>query len=289
MTLGDVESIFINQLPSFYEKDEAKAVAALAVEHVCHITRSYYMLHKSEPISLPEETSLIRILDELRFGRPLQYVLEEADFFGMRFKVNPSVLIPRQETEELVNWIITYVKELAVQMPETYTFSILDIGTGSGCIPVVLKKNLPDAVVCALDISEEALETAQRNAVLNETDVKFIKGDILDSLCSAGDCAFRIIVSNPPYITPGEKKLMHSNVLDFEPATALFVPEDDPLLFYRHIAAFSQKYLDPQGSLFLEINEMFGLQTCELLEQQGFSTELRKDLRGKDRMIRAWR
>lgn len=288
MTLGDIESIYINQLPSFYDKDEAKAIAALAVEHVCHLSRTYYLLHKNDPLTLMQETSLIRILDELRLGRPLQYVLEEADFFGLRFKVNSGVLIPRPETEELVHWILTVIGESKNADGLTGDFSILDIGTGSGCIPVALKKNLPQALVSATDISHEALETAMRNAVLNGTDIRFIYGDILDNTFSLQPSSFNLIVSNPPYIRPSERSGMHQNVLEYEPHTALFVPEDDPLLFYRHIADFSLKHLRPGGSLFLEINESLGLETCALLGQKGFETELKKDLRGKDRMVMAW-
>ncbi len=289
MTLGDIESIYINQLPAFYDKDEAKAIAALAVEHICHISKSYYMLHKSDMLTLMEETSLIRILDELRFGRPLQYVLEEADFFGLRFKVNSGVLIPRPETEELVHWVLTFVKGKNISGGLTDDLSILDIGTGSGCIPVALKKNLPGAFVCAVDISRDALATAMQNAVLNNTEVEFIHGDILDNSFNTGPLTFNLIVSNPPYVTLAEKGKMLQNVLEYEPHMALFVPEDDPLLFYRHIADFSLKHLRPEGSLFLEINEALGMETCELLGQKGFKTELRKDLRGKDRMVMAWR
>lgn len=288
MTLGDIETIYVSQLPAFYEKDESRNIAAIAAEHVCNITRSYYMLHKSETLTLAQETSLIRILDELRLGRPLQYVLEEADFFGLRFKVNSSVLIPRPETEELVHWVLTSVNERKKQNLDTEHISILDIGTGSGCIPVALKKNVPEAEVSAIDISHGALETALKNSVMNGVEVRFIQGDILDDGFSLSS-RFNLITSNPPYVTDSERNSMQKNVLEFEPHTALFVPDDDPLLFYRHIADFSLKHLAGDGSLFLEINENFGPATCSLLKEKGFRTELRKDLRGKDRMVKAWR
>ena len=287
MTLGDIESIYINQLPAFYDKDEAKGIAALAVQHVCNISKSYYMLHKNDPITLLQETSLVRILDELRFGKPLQYVLEEADFFGLRFKVNSSVLIPRPETEELVHWVLSCVKEKNNREHNQTALSVLDIGTGSGCISIALKKNLPEAYVSAIDISYDALETAMRNAVLNACEVKFIQADVLDDSLRIEPANFSLIVSNPPYVTEAEKKEMYQNVLEHEPHTALFVPDTDPLLFYRSIADFSQKHLGAEGSLFLEINENYGPQTCEMLQQKGFRTELRKDLRGRDRMIKA--
>lgn len=288
MTLGDIEDIYVHQLPSFYEREEAKAIAAIAIEQVCQRSRSYMMLHKSEPITLIQETTLIRILDELRFGKPLQYVLGEADFFGLRFKVDSSVLIPRQETEELVDWVLTYLKEKKIARHLEEPVHILDIGTGSGCIPVTIKKNLPEAFVCGLDISLEAIRVAEQNARQLATEVRFIRGDILDGSLNLQPLQFHVIVSNPPYVTVGEKEQMLKNVLDYEPHAALFVPDDDPLVFYRRIADFSHKHLRPEGALFLEINENFGGETCRLLDEMGYHSQLRKDLKGKDRMVMAW-
>lgn len=287
MTIGDIEEIFLDQMPGFYEKDEIKAIASLAVQHVCGISKSYYLLHKNNDLTLVQETELIRILDELRFGKPLQHVLGEVDFYGLRFKVNSSVLIPRPETEELVDWIINSVKSENIACK-----NILDVGTGSGCIPIALKKNIADSEVFGVDISGDALEVARKNCEFNKVDVSLISGDILDpdfkvTTQGSDDFLFNIIVSNPPYITYAEKEGMQANVLEHEPYEALFVPDENPLLFYASIVNFSQTYLTPGGYLFLEINESFGGETLALLQQNGFTAELRKDLQGKDRMIRA--
>lgn len=285
MTLAEIETIYIAQLPPMYEKEEAKSLAALAIGDVCKISRSYLMLHKAKEITLKEETALIRILDELRMGRPLQYVLGEADFYGLRFSVNKDVLIPRPETEELVYWIISSIKEDGRNLTED--LRIVDIGTGSGCIPVALKKNLPEAEVCALDISFSAIETAIQNAVNNDTEVHFFQADILDPHLSLLPLTFEVIVSNPPYIRESEKAEMHKNVLDNEPYSALFVSDNDPLIFYKSIGNFARKHLSTGGALFLEINGELGAETADLLNGMGFETELRKDAQGKNRMIKA--
>ena len=282
MTLADIEEIFLDQMPGFYERDEMKAIVTMAVQHVCGYSKAYFMLHKYTELTLIQETELIRILDELRFGKPVQQVLGEADFFGLRFKVNSSVLVPRPETEELVDWIVNSRKN------ESITASnILDIGTGSGCIPIALKKNIPSSEVFGLDISQEALDIARQNCELNSVEVNLMLGDILDEALDIKHSMFDIIVSNPPYITESEKINMHQNVLQHEPHIALFVADENPLIFYDSIARFSRSHLSPQGYLFLEINESFGKETCALLSNMGFKTELRRDLQGKDRMIRA--
>lgn len=280
MTYADVRSIYIDQLAPLYDKAEAAELASLAIEHVCEKTRSFVMLHKSEMLSLRHETEVVRILDELRLGQPLQYVLGTADFYGLKFKVNRAVLIPRAETEELVNWILTDLKDKAT------AWRILDMGTGSGCIPVVIKKNLPGANVEGMDISEAALSVAEVNSKLNGVEVKFWRSDILEM--QERDVTYDIIVSNPPYIRDVEKKEMRANVLHFEPHGALFVPDGDPLIFYRHVGLFARKHLSESGRLFFEINEHLGAETTALLREQGFEVELRLDMQGKHRMIKAW-
>jgi len=283
MTIAEIESIYTDQLPPMYDRDEAKSIAQLAVQFVCNLSKSYVMLHKGHDLTLKEETSLIRVLDELRYGKPLQYVLGEADFYGMRFKVNSSVLIPRPETEELVFWALESVKE-----SKERSLNIIDLGTGTGCIPIALKKNLPGAEVCACDISQEAVDTAIQNAVLNQAEVHFFQADILKESFSLLPLTFNVIISNPPYITHKEKEEMHNNVLEHEPHTALFVPDDNPLLFYKHIADFAKKHLAEEGMLFLEINEALGHETRSMLVEKGFHAEIKTDLHGKERMIKAW-
>jgi release factor glutamine methyltransferase len=210
---------------------------------------------------------------------PIQYILGETEFYGLPFYVNESVLIPRPETEELVDWI----------QKENYKsaeLNILDIGTGSGCIAIALRHEFPSSTVDAFDVSEKALETAKQNATHNKLEVNFKAVDILNA--PAFNKKWDIIVSNPPYITENEKDTILSNVLDHEPHLALFVPDNDPLLFYREIAFFAQQYLTPAGKLYFEINRNAGNHTLELLTGMGYrDVELRKDISGNDRMVRA--
>jgi len=282
MTFGEAEKKFIQELVLIYDQDESKALAGLTLRHITRVSRGELLMKRNQELEPVAETSLMLILDELKSGKPLQYVLGETEFLGLRFLVNSSVLIPRPETEELVDWIIR-----EVQSNVNYS-SILDIGTGSGCIPVALKKKLPALRVSAIDISYEALETAMRNAVLNGTEITFKRVDILNPDSAFPGLKFSIIVSNPPYITEEEKGQMHQNVLEFEPHTALFVEDADPLLFYSKIADYALGHLEPGGLLFFEINEYLGEETVQLLRDKGFKTiELRKDLRGRNRMIKA--
>ncbi len=284
MTLREIEKSFIETLTPVYGAEEAKSQAWLSASFVCQINRSEYLSKKNEAVDLMKETSLLSILDELKSGKPLQYVLGETEFYDLPFKVNSSVLIPRPETEELVDWIIKDLLSRKQTKP-----LILDIGTGSGCIPIVLKKNIPEAVVSAIDISGDALETAIKNSVLNKVEVKFHLHDILKSNSDYfKGCYFDVIVSNPPYVMQSEKELMHHNVLEYEPHQALFVDDTDPLIFYKAIAKFAASHLKKGGFLFLEINENLGLETVALLNDFGFKNiELRQDLPGKERMIRA--
>lgn len=272
-------------LEGVYGEREAGAMAWIAAEHVTGCERGRLMTGEQ----LPEaQTDRLReVLEGLLAGRPLQYLLGETEFFGLKLKVNPSVLIPRQETEELVDWIIK--TRLDRDLPSgSEKAGYLDIGTGSGCIAIALKKQLPDAGVWACDVSEGALQLAGENARRNSTAVSFKQADILDAETWHDFPSFDVIVSNPPYVTTAEKELMTSNVVDHEPHLALFVENDDPLLFYRQIAAFARRKLRSGGLLFFEINESYGAETCELLRKAGFQNiELRKDLNGKDRMIKA--
>jgi release factor glutamine methyltransferase len=229
-------------------------------------------------------TDFLSIKDRLLNGEPIQYITGFAWFYGLKFKVNPNVLIPRPETEELVEWVLQTVgKQKGVQ--------ILDIGTGSGCIPVTLKIKNASLEVSAIDISEGALITASRNAYRQNADVTFQRLDILNTADWANLGNFNIIVSNPPYIPTAEKALMERNVLAFEPELALFVEDDNALIFYEHIAEFAQKHLYTEGVvcyLFFECNQYNALEVVQMLQKMGFSdVELRKDMSENDRMIRA--
>ncbi len=282
-TIKDVFADYKQGLNKLYDLSEIESVTLLSVSEICDLSRAKA---KAFPeIEIPEEQSkkLDDTLIRLKTGEPIQYILGNTEFYGLPFNVNSSVLIPRSETEELVEWVIASVgsKRLVVG-------SLLDMGTGSGCIAISLKKNLPNFNVSAIDISPGALETARGNAKLNEADVNFIEADILNYKSKIEHTGFEIIVSNPPYVTLHDKTQMHTNVTDFEPHSALFVPENDPLIFYKAIADFARKNLAAGGLLFFEINESYGKQTVELLEYKSFKNiELRKDMSGRDRMVKA--
>jgi release factor glutamine methyltransferase len=211
--------------------------------------------------------------------RPVQYVIGTAWFYNMPFKVNEAVLIPRPETEELVQWILD-------EKDSRKNATLLDIGTGSGCIPIAIKKNWPAAEVHALDVSNEALETAQANAKALDADVHFQKTNILDEK-EWPQQQFDIIVSNPPYIPVQESEMLEKNVTDWEPHLALFVPNNDPLLFYRKIAGFAMKHLSPGGVLYFECHQQFASQVAAMLEKEGFAATLKQDLFGNERMVKA--
>lgn len=286
MTFAEAERKFIDSLKPIYDVQEAGSLAWLSINFISKMERAIYLSRKNEKIPDKDVHLLFQILKELNAGKPLQYILGETEFYGLVFNVNPSVLIPRPETEELVDWILN---ELRISDRISDKLKIIDIGTGSGCIPISLKKYLPHAEISAMDISAEGLNTAKLNAELNKINVNFIQDDILNpSNDQIVNSQFNMIISNPPYITFSEKDQMMPNVLDHEPHIALFVSDDDPLVFYHAIADFAINHLQKQGSLFLEINENLGQQTSNLLEEKGFNNvELRQDIRGKNRMIKA--
>lgn len=285
-TIGSVFTIYKQALAAVYEPNEIEALTLLTLSEITGSSKAQLKAFPERQLTIEQSKSITTMLTRLQTGEPLQYILGYTEFYGLPFKVNPSVLIPRPETEELVEWILSSVdsKGLAVG-------NILDIGTGSGCIPISLKKHLPQANVSTVDISANAINTAKENAALNNVEISFVEDDILNpSSQSLLNNHYSLIVSNPPYVTMHDKTRMHHNVTDFEPHTALFVPEDDPLVFYKAITDFALKTLQPEGLLFFEINESLGNETVELLKDKGFKNiELRKDMSGRDRMIRAQR
>lgn len=286
-TVKDVFSEYRNTLNGLYDVNEAEAITLLAVSEITGFSRAKIKAFPELQLSEQQINTLDHILNQLKTGKPIQYILGKTEFHGLPFNVNPSVLIPRPETEELVACIIE-----AVGSGELAVGRILDIGTGSGCIAISLKKNLPQFNISAIDISGSALETAKGNALLNEVEINFIEADVLNhnalSHISQLISHISIIVSNPPYVTQHDKTQMHINVTDFEPHTALFVPQDDPLIFYKAIADFAIKNLAQGGMLFFEINENYGAKIVELLTHKSFNNiELRKDMSGRDRMVRA--
>ncbi|KQC00925.1 peptide chain release factor N(5)-glutamine methyltransferase [Pedobacter sp. Hv1] len=284
MELKYLANRFKTALSSIYDEDEAHAIFLIAIAHVLHYSKGDYLLKKETILSVENTNKLEQILVQLATGRPIQYVLGEAYFYGLQFKVNESVLIPRPETEELVEWILSVCSlQFAIEEPRV---NILDIGTGSGCIAVALKKHLPIAQVLALDIAADSLAIAQENALFNHVDIEFILDDILSPQPTTLKLKPTIIVSNPPYIKEDEKEAMHTNVLVHEPHRALFVSNENPLVFYHAIADFALENLTANGLLFFEINEYLGKQTVDLLNHKGFNNiQLKKDMQGKDRMI----
>ncbi|MGE5106798.1 MAG: peptide chain release factor N(5)-glutamine methyltransferase [Sphingobacteriales bacterium] len=283
MTIHQAYQQLLFQLYEIYDNREAQNIADWVMEYITEWKRIDRIINKEFPLSIQKEEQLKKITAELLNHRPVQYVLGEAWFAGMKFYVNEKVLIPRPETEELVEWIVKEVTNSGLQ-----AVKIIDIGTGSGCIPIALKKKLPDAQITAIDVCSEALSIAVENAVNNETEIDFKLIDFLDDPKWAELGRFSIIASNPPYIKKSEAADMKKGVLDFEPSLALFVPDNDALIFYKKIAEFAQAHLEKNGTAFLEINEALGNDVVNLFKEHGFSNiELKKDLQGKDRIVKA--
>ena len=268
-----------SELNGLYPETEIRSLCQLIIEKLTGFSRTEIIVNKNTHFSEIQRQEIETFIEKLKLFVPIQYILGETEFYGLTFKVNESVLIPRPETEELVDWIRN-------DNDRNAKIQILDIGTGSGCIAVSLKHEFPNATIEAFDISDEALETAQGNANGNKLEVNFSNVDILNA--PEFDKKWDIIVSNPPYVLENEKAKMHPNVLEYEPHLALFVPDNDPLLFYNCIAQFAVKNLNPNGKLYFEINRQYGNGIIELLSKKSFvEIELRKDISGNERMVKA--
>lgn len=283
MTIQEATQRSTRQLTTLYEEGEAAAISDWIMEHLTRIKRAVRISRQQTALSAEQETRLGLYMQRLLTHEPVQYVLNEAWFCGLKFYVDKQVLIPRPETEELVEWIITGCKFPIDQL------AILDIGSGSGCIPVALKRRLGKAAVWSVDISREALHIAEENARNLGAVVHFRELDFLNSEQRGLLPSFDVIVSNPPYIPGKDRPGMPRNVTDYEPALALFVPDNDPLVFYRAIADFGKKHLNAGGTIYAEIHESLGKAVTELFDANGYQTELKKDMQGKDRMLRAGR
>lgn len=279
MSLNDIKQALKKQLADQFESVELNPILSILIEHITGWDQLHQALHKDQPISAEQRLAFEKAATELAAGRPIQYITGKAWFMGEPYTVNDQVLIPRPETEELVDWIIEYaeIKGKALR--------ILDIGTGSGCIAIALKKALPEAKVSAIDISTNALKIAASNADGLNTEIEFIPLDILNTAFLPDQ--YDVIVSNPPYIPLQEMKNMELQVTDYEPNIALFVPDEDPLVFYKAIARLAKLHLASNGQLFFEIHYDQGDAMIALLDEMHFHAELRADLFGKDRMIRA--
>lgn len=269
------------ELKGIFPDTEIRSLTRIVTEQVCGIPYHRLSVDKDKQLSENQKQDIRRIVQRLKQSEPLQYILQEAWFYDLTLTVDPSVLIPRPETEELVDLIIRRHTGEKVK--------ILDVGTGSGCIAIALAKHLPDAEVWAVDISVDALQTARKNAARNNARVHFLQADILQpAAVETIPDTYNIIVSNPPYVLESEKTGMDKNVLDYEPGLALFVPDEDPLRFYRAIARFGKQKLSDNGSLYFEINARCGSAMVSMLEEENYHhIRLIQDIYGKDRMTQA--
>ena len=280
-TIKDIRNFLHEELRGLYPETEINAMCNIVIQNSCKIDRIKQLTQPEMSVGKSVAEYIKAICSELKTGKPLQYIMGETEFYGCRIVVNNNVLIPRQETEELV--------DLILKENQGYTGSIIDFGTGSGCISIALSLNLPVASIQATDISDEALKIARANVLINNAKVDLIQSDILGpvhpGLSHAG-----IIVSNPPYVRNSEKEMMHKNVLDFEPHNALFVPDNDPLIFYKALLSISFTLLHEKGKIYFEINEALGSKIESLFKSFGFKdTRIYKDINGKDRMARGVR
>lgn len=277
MKLKEYRTYFLNKLLPLYDILEAESLFHIALEEIRGWKRVDLIMHPDEDISAADLVKWNAVLEQLEQQKPIQYIFGKAHFYGLVFMVNNETLIPRPETEELVDRIVK-------DNLDKENIKMLDIGTGSGCIAIALAKNLPDADVWAIDVSAGALEAAQGNARLNEVSISFVKENIL--MAESLPETFDVIVSNPPYVRYSEKKEIKPNVLDYEPHLALFVDDNDPLLFYRKIAVLAKRALTPGGKLYFEVNQYLGTETTALLEGLDFKdVTLYKDMYGNNRMI----
>ena len=284
MTFEAAEQSLATALDGLYENREAATIAGMVMEFVTGKSKMDRWLQKNELLPIEDLKRLEKYSNELLTGKPVQYVLGQAWFAELCLTVNEHTLIPRPETEELVNLCASWAATNKIQ---DAPLQILEVGTGSGCIAIALQKKLPSAQITAVDISTEAINVASANAIANNTSITFKTLDFLDEARWPELGSFDIIISNPPYIADIEKESMAKHVLDFEPHTALFVTNNNPLIFYSALANFGNKYLQNNGALFVEINQALGIQTKDVFEQKNYTTLLKKDLFENDRMIEA--
>ena len=286
----DILALYHEELDAMYGSGEVSAFGEMLFEAFLGWDRVRLLTSREQTI---DQSDLLRFhwaLEDLKRHRPIQHIIGYTDFCGCRIEVSPDVLIPRPETEEMVSWIVESGK-WKVESGEWKVESILDLCTGSGCIAIALKKAFPTAEVTGVDVSAKALVMARQNAENNGVEVGFVEGDVLDGVngFNGVDGSYGLIVSNPPYVMEKERAQMQPNVLDYDPALALFVPDDDPLRFYRAIATIAKEHLAENGQVVVEINEALGDETCMLLKQYGLCPEVHVDFRGKPRWISATR
>jgi release factor glutamine methyltransferase len=295
MKLYEAEQYIKEGLKEIYGVAESASIADLAMEHLTSLSKPDRIARKEETLSDVQAADLEKIVKRLKDHEPIQYVMNKTWFYGMELYVDKNVLVPRPETEELVHWIISDVKAAGLDVferkpmkaDETAKLKILDVGTGSGCIALALKKTMARAEVWGCDKSEEALNIARRNGSALDIRIDFQGVDFLDAAQQKQLPTSDIIVSNPPYVPLKDKETMQANVVGFEPHMALFVPNDDALLFYKALAQFGKERLHKNGSIYMEIHENLGNAVVELFRKEGYTAiELKKDMQGKDRMVK---
>jgi len=280
MNLSTFFRNFIQQLQQIYSAHESANITDMCFEKIAGITKSDVIKNPDFSLSTIHFKNLEAALAELLLHKPIQYVLGEAWFYKLKFKVDESVLIPRPETEELVNEVFDFIKYNSSK-------KIIDIGTGSGCIPITIKKEFPENIITAVDVDEKAIAIATQNATTHHTEINFVQMNFLDKNNWNVFEKFDIVISNPPYIPIAEKELMDKNVISYEPHLALFVPDEQPLVFYEAIALFSKMHLAENGKIFMEVHENLAREVSDFFSQHQFQTEIKKDIFEKERMVMA--
>ena len=298
MNIAEAEKGIKQRLEDVYDENESSTLARMVLEYCTGLSRTEITLNGHQEISLTQRETIKNYIERLRLHEPIQYIANKAFFYGLELYVNEAVLIPRPETEELVDWIVKDMQathndvfqKATTDADATNSLKILDVGTGSGCIALALKKAIPKAEVWGCDVSEEALNVARRNGSLLDIRVDFQGINFLDEAGQKSLPTVDVIVSNPPYIPLQDKASMQPNVVRYEPHSALFVADDDPLIFYKTIARFAKKRLYQNGAIYMEVHEDFGRDVVRLFEEEGYQNiELRKDIQGKERMVKAVR
>jgi release factor glutamine methyltransferase len=282
MQLREFYSFFLNELKALYDPHEASVITSMIFESVAGTSKSDIITHPDKEFNKEIVSQLEKALLQLKGFTPVQYIIGKAWFCNLSFIVSPAVLVPRPETEELVSLAINQIKNSDKK-------TILDIGTGTGCIPISIKKQLPDLLVSAMDYSKEALLVAKENGISHSTAIEWIYMNFLEENNWDKLAVYDVIISNPPYIPENEKLLLDKNVTSFEPHMALFVPDNQRLIFYEKIANFGKKHLSPDGSIFLETHELYAKEVVDLFKREGYDAEIKKDFYEKERIVIATR
>ena len=282
MTIKDLYNKYLTELKDLYQTGEATAITKILFEHFAKISGSDMILNAKKVLEDDIEHLLQNALLQLKDHVPVQYITGQAWFYNLNFEVSNAVLIPRSETEELVLEAINFLKGNEGK-------KVLDIGTGSGCIPISIKKNIANALITSVDVSRAAISVAEKNAAKNNVEINFVEMDFLDEGNYKGLAEFDLIISNPPYIPENEKNILDKNVVDFEPHLALFVPNNNPLIFYKKILIFAENHLAKNGRILLETHEDFAIITSEIFIAAKYEVEIKKDMQGKDRILLIYR